>query len=87
MWTDYKLSIDNWKGKLTTLDSLGKDIKSLCELEKLTDEIELSDSVNARILECKENELVHVVIKQRIVLQWHKQQGIARNLTHYYILF
>ena len=42
------------EGKLTTLDKLDTDIQNLCDLEQLTQEIEESDHVTARILECRE---------------------------------
>ena len=40
--------------KLTTLDKLDTDIQNLCDFEQLTQEIEESDHVTARILECRE---------------------------------
>ena len=40
--------------KLTTLDKLDTDIQNHCDLEQLTQEIEESDHVTARILECRE---------------------------------
>jgi len=42
------------EGKLTTLDKLDTDIQNLCDLEQLTQEIEESEHVNARILELRE---------------------------------
>ena len=42
------------EGKLTTLEKLDTDIQNVCDLEQLTQEIEESDHVIARILECWE---------------------------------
>ncbi|XP_078374406.1 uncharacterized protein LOC144657946 [Oculina patagonica] len=41
------------EGKLAKLDGLDKDIQSLCDLEKLEKEIEESENVTTRILDCR----------------------------------